>query len=244
MKRKITLALLTVLVILSVVLLSSCEETKIENAVERTEDLDKYEATLVLTLSVNGTESKTTVDMEIKDPEIGKDKEHYKIISENITTEIFKEDTWIYLPKENCKVSERNYLDKGIDFTKYKNILEEAVQELPEGLISSANIKKLDDGEYSLNAKLTKEEISDDYEDAINALKNYYSLKDATVDNASISVTVDGRYVETYELTVDFKIGETVYKVSAFIEYDDPGDSVEIDFPKGYKDYKEVNEIK
>ena len=246
MKKRITLILLSALMILGTVLLfASCEDTKFDRAVERTEDLDKYEATLTLQFASGNTVTKTVVDMKIKNPEAGNDKEYYKINTGASTIELFKDGGWYYAPAIGSKISSRNFTNdtvNGTNLSIFKEILEETVQELPEGLSKDAGVTE-DDDSYILAAKLTASEISDDYEDAIEVLKRYYNLNGATVDSAEIRVVVEGRYVEEYELKVNFKLNGQIYTVTSLVEYDDPGDRVEIEFPKGYEDYKEVESI-
>lgn len=236
MKKRLSLILLTVCTVLLAIALTSCDAGKIERAVERTAEKDSYDATLELSLKVNDVTTRAVAEIEINDPELGKEKAHYKITANNVTTDIYKDGAWLYIPSEQAKVSERGY--EGVAYKTYEELLEDIVEELPDGLAKEATITK-DDDEYILEAVLTKGEIADDYEDAIEAIKNYYALRSAAVEKASIRVEGEGRYINEYILNITFKDDNNTYEVVAKVEYDDPGERVEIDFPKGYENYKE-----
>ena len=238
MKKIFAFVLLTLVIVSTVLIITSCTDSKIERAVERTSDLDSYEATLTMTLTAGDKSDSFRVEMEIKDKEDGHEQEKYEITEGKQTTELYRDGGWLYFPATKTKINLRDAAAaQGVDFSIYKEIVEGVVEELPDGLIASADVKEID-GEYIISAKLTSGEIADDYEDAITAIKAYYNMKDATVEGAKIDVVVDGRYVDTYTLTLNVKYLSTDYTIVASVEYSDPGERVKIEFPKGYEDYK------
>ena len=238
MKKIFAFVLLILVIVSGVLIITSCTDSKIERAVERTSELDSYDATLTMTISAGESSKSFQVEMEIKDKEDGHEKEKYELNADGVETEIYRDGGWLYFPATKTKISLRDYTTaQGVDFSIYKEIVEGVVEELPDGLIASADVKEID-GEYIISAKLTSGEIADDYEDAITAIKAYYNMKDATVEGAKIDVVVDGRYVDTYTLTINLKHLGTDYTIVASVEYSDPGERIKIEFPKGYEDYK------
>lgn len=143
------------------------------------------------------------------------------------------------------------------------------INDIPEDLLENVELVKNDDGSNTATisvddarfkelfkdfiCKSAQDTIIDDDDeentDAVDDTENNFMdniLEKITVTDATVKVTVKNGYVLVYELSYSMKvstiIGESTSSVKASVTYNNPGETVEITPPEGYKDFKDYSE--
>lgn len=260
MKRRIlSTFLMLCLLLTSVAVLASCGrvEKTLEKAMEKTSALDEYEVDIhqVSTMDMDGEQVKVIVNtnMKVKDaksetPTILMEME-VQVGSRKQTAVTYLEGTWMYVVNGSSGYK-INIQEKEETAEEYLGQVDSVVKMLPEDTMKDAKVDR-EDGKKIITATIEGKLMDDVYEELVNKVLEDSGLDDATLsqvslsfDDAEVEIVIKDDYILSYEVDYDMDMtvmGESMTSSNSVkLKYLDPGSSVHITPPEGYRNFKEM----
>ena len=249
MKKTASIIICFVIVCLT---LCGCGSTSvISKAIKKTRRLDEISAQMRIEINMQIGENSVSLPVAAKvmAKNIGSKKqisltELSMHVSQNeITAQMYKEGEWAYITvndeRYKTKVSET---DSQYDYIDDINNL---LMDIPQKTLNSADIKKEKGGKYILELVMEPNEFAEIYEDFMDDIDDNYGVGDgeAKISDASLRITVEKGYINSYNIYFIKSIddGAAMVEVNAIVNYNKPGEKVEIIAPEGYDKYEEIN---
>lgn len=263
--KKLTAVALTLVMLVSVFALTSCEKVTayslVTDAVAKTNALDSFEAdmNIAMGMSVMGVTMEVPMDYNIKAAGLkGENPVSFSTIDMSLmgatmTTESYMEGDWCYISVsgQNMKVKVG---EDSEEYDGYANI-ESAIKGLPEEVLSEVEIVENEGGTKTVSVAIEDDKFAEIYKDfidsmAASATETNDSISDISITNATVEITVDENgYVSVYKMAFDMNIDVetsgivvgTEASVEMEITFKNPGTAVTITPPEGYQDFPEVD---
>ncbi len=263
MKRITSVLLVSVLLLVSVFSLSSCEKLTtyglVSEAIEKTEALDSYEMNMSIDIQVKTMGVTTAVPMKYAVKAAGMKSENpvvsgnmvATILDQKVESAVYMNNSYIYVETmgQKMKIDKNNEMAKEYDLTSSADGL---MQLLPEDVLEGVTIVEEND-KKTVKLTLTPEvfnEIFNEYSKGMLEGLDILNNVDVEFSDITVSITVlKSGYVGTYELA--YKMSYTMdvlgedYTASASIaskiEFVNPGEKVTVTEPD-LTDYSSVTE--
>ncbi|MBQ9743620.1 MAG: hypothetical protein IJW19_00665 [Clostridia bacterium] len=251
--KKIISMILVVLMLCASFVLTSCNltsdpESEIEDAIEKVNDLEAFDATMVMaiTMKMNGQSYSMPVTVDIK----ASDDEMYafyemNIIGEKMEMEIYSDYEYIYVLSEGQGI--KTPFDKNSEYNYSANV-ENVLKPLPKEVLENVEVDEDDDGNKVFTVEIDSETFMEIYNENVESMGDDYasSVEDLNLSDAVVTIAInDDGYVAYYNLEYTMTLsvyGEDVEAdVVTEITFNDPGEDVEIEPMDGYKNYRTVN---
>jgi len=257
MKRILSL-ILALTMIFAVLSMTACGEgvaETVENAIEKTEELDSYDATVEIKASLKTGNAVIEVPMTVVVKACGMDgenervyaKSNMKIPGAELVTETYIENDIAYVITGNKKY--KINLEKYDDSIKYDyaEFIEELMQDLPEELFANAEFVKGDNGK-TVSVDIPDKafgEIFDDLYEYIGKTAIGSDTAAVAASGAKASITVSKGYVREYLMKYTMKVGvkESAFsgEVEVKLSFNNIGKSVSVTAPEGYESFAPIN---
>ncbi len=264
--KKLLSLLLALVMTLSLTFVFSCAgdkgddvgepKTAVASAISKTTALNEYKATMEMNIDMTMTIMGTETTMEIpatsnivvknangEKPEIYTDTQ-MTMMGVTTRTETYCDGDWLYTYE-----NEEGYKVAVEDDQDYVQRLEEALKNIPEGLLESLSFEKVENG-YKVTVQIPDEDFATIYADIVEgATASFGEDMDVTITNAVVDVVVNNGYIVEYDvefdmtMEMDMGIGTPITAnahVVANTTIDNPGQSVTITPMAGYQDYEEA----
>ena len=252
--KKIVALTLSVLMCCAVLIACGKEEKvaksyqDFEAAMGKTQELDSLSAKLDMDIKIfaEGMSMDVPMDMNIKikdakseDPVVYVDLK-MSMMGIEMAMEMYQEDGWGYYVSDGEKYKINLEEQESAEYTQN---LEDLMQKLPEDIMKKADIESGKDGSATLTVELGEADFNNLFGDYMEGLG--YGTEGATIKGASVSMTAKDGYLTVYKMNMEMEMNVegAVTQASAEITatYDNPGKSVEITPPDGYKDFPEFS---
>ena len=258
--KKIITRVLSLVLVFALLSLTACGKTPYEvinGAVERTEELNSYEAVITNTYEIDMGITKIEMPMVIEMKATNLRGENPKIYSKVSVTvsgitsvaETYIEGDWAYVIQGDTKFKlnlERvsDSLEVQYDYTDF---VDSMLEDLPPSLFENVTLEKTDDGSKTVALDipdtLFKEIFDDLLETNSTILENLTdSVGSAVVSEAKLSLSVNGSYVNRYsveyKVTLPIILGTSISaKITSVCEIKNHGGNISISYPDGYKSF-------
>lgn len=282
--KKLTALVLALCIAATAALMSSCgdgEKNAVEEffeqltaysltsrAVEKTKDLDSFDATLDVKIKTNIAGADVTVPITSKVMAAGlkgKTPTYYTatdsaVLGSIIKNESFYEGDWCYTV--SAGVGTKKQVEGGGEVSEAVETINSIRQVLPAMLLVDVSIEDGEDGLKTVSVPIPDENFEEIFNEFVNemtvqtvnsSLEGAAEITSYRGYNAVVRIAVnkDG-YVESYAINFDLDVSANVTvvffkttttltgNVDAVLTYNDPGTPVSITFPAGYKDFPET----
>lgn len=260
MKSKRWMIWLTVFLLMCT--LTACGETEattayelVTGAVEKTNELDDVDVSMTMKVTVDDTTAPLKYDILAKnldsDDPVTLSTITSEMMGQSLSTQIYREDGYYYLT-----VMEQSVKLKSDRLAQYevKNTVDSVVQPLPAAVLAGAAVNTAADGTRTVKVTLTGEIFNTYFSSLLEAIGNSAAsgaeVVDYTLDDIVLDIAVNEKgYVQSYRVrfAMDMDVKDEDGKeqtheidVDAEVTYNNPGKTVKITPPKGYKDFKEA----
>lgn len=267
MQKRISCVILAMMLVFSAFALTSCDAdayTALQKATAKTAALDSYEAemTLAIDASIAGSSFSLPVKYDIKAAGLKTDDPVFSADTSldlglgSVGATIYKEADYIYLQTEGILLDTKTKMKcdseeaKDYDISSFEGMFE---ADLPEELLDSVELIKNDDGSKTVSLALSAEQFSQYYgkliDDVAGDVADEAEISSLTVSDIKVEIHInaDGyisKYLVSFGMTESVKfLDETVdasVSVTAAFEYKNPGTTVTVEPPEGYKDFTEI----
>lgn len=232
----------------------------IDSATKKTEKLDCAEMDMTMNMSMDMMGMSMDVpmsykikgvDLQSKSPKMEMDIT-MSMFGMTIDMDAYVEDGYYYMTVmgENAKYKAEDAADYD-GMSQAQSMFGDFTPEL----MKDTKIIKNADGTKTVKLSLDSDAFKRTFKDLIDSTGSSAAegatIKDVTITNGNVEVTVtaDG-YIDTYKVVFDMSmtmdvLGESYtasIKVDATVQYKNPGKSVTVTAPVGYKDYPLVSE--
>ena len=250
--KKIISMILVVLMLCTSFILASCNTTdpekEIEDSIEKINDLEAYDATMVMsiTMKMNGQSytMPATIDIKASDDEMYAFYE-MNIIGEKMEMEIYSDYEYIYVLSDGQGV--KTPFKENSEYN-YNASIDNVLKPLPEDVLENGEIDEDDDGNKVFTVEIDSETFMELYNESVESMGDDYaaSVEDLNLSDAIVTIAInDDGYVAYYnmEYTMTLSVyGEDVEAdVVMEITFNDPGEAVEIEPMDGYQNFRTVN---
>lgn len=264
MKKRIVSAVLSVLLICSMLLLTSCGRltafSLVSDALEKTNNLDSMQAKMTMDMSIS-TEGMTldipvvydtkAAGLKSENP-VSSTEMTMSVLGQEVAVDIYTEGGYFYMTAEGESVK----MKAGEDTEDYDGVemIDDMMKAVPEDILTDVVIVNNEDGTSTVTTAVSEEVFSELYGDIVDSVGDIAAdgseIGEVTLSDANIEITVnkDG-YVSLYKMNFVVKMtvsaGDTAMDftadVAATVEYVDPGKEVTVTPPDGYKDFTELD---
>jgi len=256
--KRILKALLSFLLAITAFSLVACDESplsEVEKAIEKTENLDSYQALIEAKVAVSwlGGSAEVPMTVEVKAEGIQGEnpriyaKKDLEIPGANVTSEIYVQGGFAYVIRgdKTSKVNLNN-LKNGLSYD-YSEFIDEVMAKLPETLYQEAEIKE-ESGAKILTVSIPDsvfDELFSEIALTMGEMAMQSKLDQIASSNANVKIEVKDGYVGTYE--IGYKMTVSVGALSAEanaeikVSFENPGEKVTVTMPEGYESFTPIN---
>lgn len=257
MKKLTTILVALLLVATCAFSLASCQALDtvevINGAIENTAKLNDFEANVDMTIDMAMSGMTINIPMEMAVKVKDADKENpiswatvsMEMFGEKVETETYMDDEYVYVVADGeCYKMEIDMADEEYD---YSDELTTSIKKLPVELIQDIELEKAEDGSYTVTVNVPKEFFEETYKELIDSVSEASLgevIDDLEITDCVVSVTVKDDYVTNYDISFKMSLSiegmNAAANVSASFEIVNPGQSVTITPPTGYRNFDKI----
>ena len=256
MLKKIFSFVLVMCLVLMCGSLTACNEdiySIINDAVEKTDDLDSMDAEMKIQMDI-ATEGMTlsmpvTVDMKAKglnsDSPILSSDLSMTMLGQTMEMQMYQEGDWAYLVIDEMKY--KTSIAEAESEYDYSDDIDAMLQEIPENLLKDVKAVKNDDGSQTVTINISDKQFAEIYDDFIEDVNSSSGtdVADIKISDAVVSITVADGYISVYDIKFKMEMEiegmKATADVKASVTYKNPGKDVTVTAPEGYKDFEELD---
>jgi hypothetical protein len=261
MKKRVFALCLSVILILSALMLTSCERVTayalVSGAMKKTQALDSMDADVTMKMSVDvmGISTEVPMTFHVKAAGLKTDKPimaadmTMSMMGFDMTTNLYSEGEYFYVTSmgENMKMKIGELTE---DYDVMGDIAD-TVKELPEDLLKDVEAVNNDDGTKTVSVTIPDDAFASIYKELLESTGESAAggseITDVAVSNAKADITVSKEgYIAVYKLAFDMSMtvdGEqATSKMDMTVNYKNPGTAVTVTAPEGYQDFEELTE--
>ena len=255
--KKILSVILAITMLFATLSLTACGQAPaevIENAFEKTENLDSYHAVMETSISMGGggfsVEIPMTIEYKVEGAKSQNPKLYAKsiveVLGESVTVETYMAGGWMYVVQGDNKFKADISKIDDVDDYDYSAFMEGIMQELPEDLLKNVEFK-VEDGAKTVTVNIpdaTFKQVFDDFLEEMGELALQDEFDKLTTSNATVSMSVKDGYISDYSMEYTMTLGmdgiNMDANVSASVSFKNPGEKVSVTVPSDADSYMDA----
>ncbi len=238
---------------------ASCEKQEsvsdaVASAVEKTNELDSFEAeiTMEIAMAMEGMTMTVPMTVDMKAENANGEKPIFSatmstsLLGMAVEADLYCDGEWVYYSGDGMEY--KMPAEESGDEYDYTGDIDAMLKDIPGELFKDKQFAKNDDGSSTVIIDVPNEvfaEIYDELIDSMNEESTDEAVGDVEISDAKISITIKDGYISVYDIS--FKMSMTTYDVESTSEvktsvtFKNPGEKVTVTPMEGYQDFEEYD---